>query len=161
MTFVLGQRRLAREVLARSSRCRTTASQTLPSLKLNMNGVMSAFSIAHSGEAADSGSSTKTSSTAPGSAVALRRYADGFIRRSVGVDQLLGFHRQRAREGNEIRLRQQCVELGHRVTAFGDLTQQLGGNAPVQAADDLLCACCLSAARALPGARDWRRRQGE
>jgi hypothetical protein len=33
----------------------------------------------------------------------------------IGIDQLLGFRRQRAGEGNEIGLRQKCVELGHRV----------------------------------------------
>ncbi len=33
----------------------------------------------------------------------------------IGIDQLLGFRRQRAGEGNEIGLRQQCVEVGHRV----------------------------------------------
>jgi len=33
----------------------------------------------------------------------------------IGVDQFLGFRRQRAGEGNEISLRQQCLEVGHRV----------------------------------------------
>jgi hypothetical protein len=37
------------------------------------------------------------------------------MRPSASVDQLLGFRRQRAGEGNEIGLRQQCLEVGHRV----------------------------------------------
>ena len=87
---------------------------------------MSTFGMAHSGEAAGSGSSTVTSSAAPvirssrerrrpapprrppARAPTLRRYADGFMRRErIGIDQLLGFRRQRAGEGDEIGLRQQ------------------------------------------------------
>ena len=94
---------------------------------------MSTCSVAHSGEAAGSGSPTVTSSAAPlicrraststsaGSSTtrpraALSRYADGFhAAERIGIDQLLGFRRQRAGEGNEIGPRQQCVEVGHRV----------------------------------------------
>jgi hypothetical protein len=94
---------------------------------------MSTFSIAHSGEAAGSGSSTVTSSAAPPDLpsrerVDKRRLVDHAPARRVekirgrlhaaeriGIDQFLGFRRQRAGEGNEIGLRQQRVEVGHRV----------------------------------------------
>jgi hypothetical protein len=89
--------------------------------------------MARSGEAPGNGSSTVTSSAAPlicrrvsastsaGSSTTRPRAALRNIRRRlhaaerIGIDQLLGFRRQRAGQGNEIGLRQQCLELGHRV----------------------------------------------
>jgi hypothetical protein len=63
--------------------------------------------MAHTGEVAESGSSTMTSSAAP---LICRHAAE-----RIGIDQPFGFRGQRAGEGSEIGLRQQCVELGHRV----------------------------------------------
>ena len=45
----------------------------------------------------------------------------------IGIDQPLGFRRQRAGEGNEIGQRQQCVELGDRVHRITRGRQGLDG----------------------------------